>query len=245
MKKLIVFTLCFLLVASFVAAEDIEVDSEELVLETGMNPDSPLYFLDQFFDAFQNPESVANEKAAEAIAMAQAGNEKGLEKAVSAYEKAMAKQERKAQSSEDDSEKVLVQAAKHLDKLAQVRENAPEAAHAGLDNAILRSSQGVEKAYAALEEHNSDKAAGANALAVLEGVLSKAPEAAQKGLENAMAAVARHGAPEGKGKPEEPGSQGKGNSDLDDADESEMEEETEMEDDDSEVEEEESEEVEE
>ena len=193
-----------ILVLTLLAMSTVVIAQAELP-DPGMTPDSPLYFLDTLFDALQSDKALANEKAAEVVAMAQEGNEKGLEKAMGGYNKAMTKREAKAANSEDVAVDFVNQAADHLEVLARVREQVPETAKPGIDNAMERSAQGLDRALDDLERQNNERA-GLVAQETLQRVMENTPEAAQKGLQNALEAVQRNGPPENKGKPTDPGS---------------------------------------
>ncbi len=203
MKVHFVLMTVLLVSASLVAAQG------ELP-DPGITPDSPFYFADRLFDVFQKVSSLVDERAAEAIAMASQNHERGLEKALEGYDKAMSKRERQAEGDEDEAEEVARQAGEHLIALARASENVPEAAKQGIATAMARSSNAFDKAVDEINKTNSDRA-GSVAAEVLQRVIENAPEAALDGLNTALAAVQRHGPVEtalnqSKGKmPEEPG----------------------------------------
>lgn len=161
----------------------------------GMTPDSPFYFLDRMFDRFQSPESVADEKAAEMLAMAEKKHEKGLSIALHSYERAMERRQKEANENEVEAEEVARQASNHLAVLARVREQVPEQARKGIDKAINESARNREQAMNTLRERNPERA-GVVAEATLTEVMANTPEEAQPGLQTALEAVRRRGPPE-------------------------------------------------
>jgi len=187
-------------------------------LKPGMTPDNPFYFLDILFDGLQSSESVANEKAAEVVAMAHENKVSALEKARERYEKAMEERNREAQETEEEAEEVTRQASRHMEVLSAVYENVPEEAKLGIEEAMKNSAQGRENALKSLTEKNSEKGASV-AEETLTGILERAPEQAKAGLQRALEAVGsgipsaqsgeaggfpsqnREGAPEERGPP--------------------------------------------
>ena len=193
------------LLASVVGADEI---GEELP-DPGITPDSPLYFLDQLFDNLQSPADVANEKAAEIVAMANKGKEKALDKAVAGYQKALERRQKKAETDESEAEGLAKQTSNHILVLARVLEKAPEAARKGLENAMEKSMQNRDKSLKALEKTNKEKADKIRA-ETKAAVLERVPEQAKAKVEAAFGKAAEGmpedvGAPEDKGKPEDIG----------------------------------------
>ena len=158
----------------------------------GITPDSPFYFLDKAFDVFQSKESIANERAAEVIAMAKKSHEKGLTIALEGYEKAIANRQKEAEKNEGEAERVALQISNHLGVLARVREQVPEQAKFGIDMAINKSAQGREDALATLREKNPEKARLVAESTLLE-IISKAPVEALPGLQQALESVISKG----------------------------------------------------
>jgi hypothetical protein len=151
----------------------------------GITPDSPLYFADRLLDVFQSVESVANERAAEAIVMAQENNQKGFEKALAGYENAMIKREAAANKTEDAAANLAGQASMHLAALTRAKENASEEAQAGLDKAIEASAQGRARALEALQARNATRATQV-AQETLTSLLSTVPEQARPAIQAAI-----------------------------------------------------------
>ncbi len=203
-------------VITLLAALSVSAQVDELP-DPGITPDSPFYFLDRWTSMFQSRASQANERAAEVIAMAQEGHLRGLEKGLAQYEKAMAKREEQASKGEEEAEEVARQSTNHLAILAGVKEQVPEEALAGIDQAIERSTAGRENALVELNAMNQERARVV-AQETLEKVMLNAPEAAKEGLQKALEAVQNKGVgvppevpggqPEGTGAPDEPGAGG-------------------------------------
>ncbi|MBI2044071.1 hypothetical protein HYT24_01780 [Candidatus Pacearchaeota archaeon] len=151
MKTFVLFLTLLIVFSVFVSAQAEELGSP------GITPDSPFYFLDVFFDTFQSPESVADEKAAEVVAMAESQNEVALTKSLEYYEKSITKLQERAQSDENIAEKVADQTTKHLTVLARVLESVPEKARPSIEKAVENSAKGREEAINALTRFNPSK----------------------------------------------------------------------------------------
>jgi len=172
----------------------VPVMAQEELPDPGITPDSPFYFVDQLFSVFKSPAALADERAAEAVAMAHKNHERGLAKALAGYEKALQKRQAQADRSAEDAEAVATQTSNHLIALARAREQVPAQAQAGLDRALDHSARGRENALASLEQHDPAKAT-AVAQETLQRVMARTPEAAQAGLTRALTAMQRRGAP--------------------------------------------------
>lgn len=184
LKLISIFVALILMTTCAFAQEDV-LPSD---MKPGITPDSPFYFLDSMFDGLQSPESLANEKAAEVVVMAQENKVEALEKARERYENAMQKRERDAEESEDEAENVTRQASKHMEVLAKAYEKVAEEARQGIEEAMKNSAQGRENALKALNKTNPERA-GAVAIETLTGVLEGAPEQARAGLQRALESV--------------------------------------------------------
>lgn len=154
--------------------------------EPGMTPDHPLYFMDRFFDRFQSADAVADERAAEMLAMARENNARGLERAQRAYERAMEKREAEAEDDENLAEDFARQSSMHAAELARVRETT-EAVDA-LDQAIDFSANARERAIGRLERANPERA-GIVAQETLEELLAELPDSALNGIRQALERV--------------------------------------------------------
>ncbi|MGM5481714.1 MAG: hypothetical protein ACQESE_04880 [Nanobdellota archaeon] len=168
MKFIATILTMFLLVASFAAA----APQDELP-DAGMTPDSPFYFMDRAFDVFKSPEARADERVAEAIVMAQQGNEKGLEKAMNGYEKAMQKREKRSQGNEEEAVETAEQAGRHAQIFANVSENVPEQTRNRVREAISKSDSSMNRALGSLNEMNTQRAQE-----TLQGLIGRMPEEA-------------------------------------------------------------------
>lgn len=158
----------------------------------GLTPDSPFYFLDSGFDWIQSSEAVADEKAAEIVAMAQENKVEALEKARERYEKAMQRRNRVAHNDENKTEEVARQSGHHLEVLADVYANAPEQAKPGLENAMENSAKAMNRSLNNLSEMNPERGERV-ALEVLARVMKNASGQAKKGLQNAIDSVGKNG----------------------------------------------------
>lgn len=179
MKNLIILTAVFLMLAVPVIAQENELG------DPGITPDSPWYFLDRFGDAFQSAESLANEKAAESLAMAEQANSEALTKATQAYQKAMERRQEQAEGDEDVAEEVARQASKHLEVLATVREQVPSQALQGIDTALEVSAKGREESLNALRQQNSVRGEEV-ARETIEGIMENNSAEALEGLNTAL-----------------------------------------------------------
>ena len=161
----------------------------------GITPDSPFYFVERVFDVFRSDEAVMDKRAAEIVAMAEKGHEKGLAKAIEGYERAVEKRQRAAEKNENSAEEITRQASNHLAILSDVKERVPEQARKGIDKALNESMRGRENALVALRERNQERATIV-AQATIQEVMANTPEEAQEGLQKAIEAMKRKGAPE-------------------------------------------------
>jgi len=168
MKKVvsIILTAVFLFsIAGTARAQDVELPSP------GITPDSPLYFLDTLGErlslAFSRGEgrakkalAIAEEKLAEAEAMADEGNDEATETAVNRYGETISEAAsvlaQAAQTGEgfDEALKSLIAKAAsiHLDVLSRVYEKVPEKAQPALLKAMEKSSQVGEEAFEAFDK---------------------------------------------------------------------------------------------
>ncbi len=158
---------------------------EEDLGNPGITPDSTFYFLDRFFDGFQSAESLADEKAAETVVMAQEGKEKEMNRSLELYEKNLEKLKEKSQNNEKTAEKVANQTTRHMVVLAGVLEQVPEEAKSAIERAMENSVRGREEAVNALKNQNPEKGEQV-AQQTLQRVMSETPEQAQEGLQKAF-----------------------------------------------------------
>ncbi len=210
---LLVFVILVFSMSAFALPEDLE--------NPGMTPDSPFYFLDTMFDGLQSAESLANEKGAEVVAMAQENKLNALEKARERYENAIQKRIREANNSEEKAEEVARQTSRHMEVLAEVYEKVPEQARQGIENAMQNSAEGRERALNRLTERNRERA-NEVAQETLTEMLENSPEQAKQGIQRALQAVGseipsdqsgeagRSPSGDSENKPEDAGSDDKG-----------------------------------
>jgi hypothetical protein len=154
--KLTIF-FCIILILTVSVFAQTEKKFYEPFGKPGITPDNAFYFLDTMFDGFQSPENVANEKAAEIVAMAQENKINALEKARQRYDIAMEKRNRLAET-EQEKEQVAKQSFYHLQVLAQLLEEVPEQAKPGIENAMYNSAKSLNKSLNNLSELNPEKA---------------------------------------------------------------------------------------
>jgi len=191
-KKLFVVLAVFILMATTVAAQP------ELP-NPGITPDSPFYFLNRAMDIFRSPEVVMDRRAAEVVAMAEKGHERGLTKALDGYERAVERRERQAEKDEFVAEEVARQTSNHLAILLQVRQRVSEKGQVGIDRALNESVRGRENALNSLEQRNQERA-GVVAETTLQELMANTPEAAQEGLQRAIDVV-RNGSSQVRSRP--------------------------------------------
>ena len=167
------FTLLILLSLFAVSASAKELPSP------GITPDSHFYFLDTFFDRFSPPAAVADEKAAEVIAMAEKDDVTALQIALEQHEKAMEKR-----MEQDDMSDVARQASDHLVAFTIAQQSA--SAQSALAAAIAKSLENRKDAIDRI--HDPDEATKV-AQDTLADILDRAPESARNGLSHAMSSA--------------------------------------------------------
>lgn len=186
MKKKILFILgmALLMFSSVFAVED-----DTNLEQPGVTPDSMLYGLDKVFDKFQSDESVANERAAEAIAMARENKLEDMNKAMEGYDEAMLRKTEKSKEKNDTSEleNDARHAAKHMEVLAKVREQVPESAQDSIDKVIEKAAARYNDSINEIEKKDKEKARVLSEV-ILKGLLEKLPETGKAGVENALEA---------------------------------------------------------
>ena len=86
MKKLVLFVAFVLIFSLFVSPTVLAQESDDDLSEgAGITPDSPFYFLDEFFDRFGDDLSNKEEKVAEIKAMIEEGNFEAAREALEKY----------------------------------------------------------------------------------------------------------------------------------------------------------------
>ncbi|MEX2012844.1 MAG: DUF5667 domain-containing protein [Candidatus Levyibacteriota bacterium] len=165
MKKLVLIMLVAMLLMTGAAQAQ-----EEGLPDPGVTPDSPLYFLDTIGEnisllfAFsaeakaQKASEIASEKLAETKAMADKGNEEGVEKAAGRYSEMMSTAAKSlaaaAQSGEGFgvalSELIAKATSIHLSVLTDVYERVPDQAKPSIERAMQESTRGQQEALNAV-----------------------------------------------------------------------------------------------
>jgi hypothetical protein len=150
---------------------------EENLPDPGITPDSPLYGLDKALESIQgvlnsgNEQksryglSIAEERLAEAKAMAEKGNYQLSEEMSNEYEKQIENTIETGNSISDSAQRGNIQGAiantttKHQLILEKVRNELPKPAQAAINNSLKASSRGRENALRSLGDTNPAKAA--------------------------------------------------------------------------------------
>lgn len=172
---------------------------EEELPDPGITPDSPFYFLDSlgkklglaftFGDEAKAQKALeyAEERLAEAQAMALKNRLKEMTQAAGEYEQFMAMVNERMQAavqknaSSNVSEKVALAAQKHLAVLDKVSDEVPEQGKEALDRARERSLNEQYNALRALAQNRVERAAEIN----LDSVQQRLLRALEKASENA------------------------------------------------------------
>lgn len=169
MRKLITVILVMLLILGFAgttfAQQDIQLPNP------GITPDSPFYFLDTLAERIslvfaRGAEAkarkalvVAEEKLAEAKAMAYKGKDKATEIAANRYGEnisvaagVLAQAVRTGEGFDEAPKSLIAKATSiHLDVLSRVYEKVPEKAQEAIQKAMEKSTRGGEEALEAIE----------------------------------------------------------------------------------------------
>ncbi len=210
LRVFVIFSILGLFVMGFASAQTVEG-----IGNPGITPDSGFYFLDRIFDGFQGAESLANEKAAEAVVMAQKGDEEAANRSLGLYERNLERLQERARGDEDVAERVANQTTRHMVVLAGVLEQVPEEAKGAIERAMENSVRGREEAVEALKEIDPSRGEQV-ARETLQRVMSETPEQAQEGLQQAFNSIGKGeefsqaregGIPEGAGQGNTSGAQ--------------------------------------
>ncbi len=174
MKSLVLrfVVVCFLVLTTLSFASPAFAEDDTLP-DPGLTPDSPLYFFDSlskriimFFTLDEEAKArralrFAEERLAEARAMAAKNRVRETEQAADAYERYMAQVRQKMEDrviAANLSEKVALATTRHLDLLERVREQvSPEACNA-LECARVASADGQTNALRALVQDRPERA---------------------------------------------------------------------------------------
>ncbi|MFC1908754.1 DUF5667 domain-containing protein [Chloroflexota bacterium] len=189
MRKLVVAIFCILAI-TFCSGGTVYAQDEGLP-DPGITPDSPFYFLDTLgkniglFFTFGSEAKVrkaieyAEERLAEAQAMAKKGRAKEVQRVALDYDRFMAIVAEKAgevtqpEISDNISERVALASSKHLTILDRVRDVVPEQAKEAVNRAREASLNGQKNALRALAKRKTERAMEIN-IANIEERLSRA-----------------------------------------------------------------------
>ena len=184
-----IFVSCFMITSLLFSSAAFAQDED--LPDPGITPDSPFYFLDIFgkniglFLAF-GPEAkakkaleYAEERLAEARAMAAKNRAKEVERAARDYDKYLAIVAKRAgevtrpEISDNISERVALATSKHLAVLERIKETVPEQAREAITRAKEASLNGQKNALRALAREKPERAIDIN-LAAIEDRLNRA-----------------------------------------------------------------------
>ena len=206
MNKIRMSIVSIILVTSLLLGGTAYAQEEELP-DPGITPDSPFYFFDTFGKKLglmftfgdeakaQKALEYAEERLAEANAMALKNKLKEMTQAAGEYDQFMAMVNERLQAtvqqnaSANISEKVALATARHLAVLDRVRDRVPEEGKEALSRARERSLNEQLHALRALAEHQPERATEINLDSIqdrLQRALEKASENATDEVENAL-----------------------------------------------------------
>ncbi len=137
MKKILVFVIMLTLLSVFAFADG-------SLAEGGIGPDSPFYFVDQFFDQFADDLEVKEERISEIKAMIEAGDIESAKIALNGYYEYAEELEKEV--SPQRREEVLKSAAIIKEALAQLETQIPEDHKDEFVNDILNQETNIETA---------------------------------------------------------------------------------------------------
>jgi len=196
MKKIVTVLICCSLALTFCFPGAVYAQEEELP-DPGITPDSPFYFLDNlgkklglmftFGDEAKAQKALgyAEERLAEANAMALKNKLKEMTRAAGEYEQFMAMVNERLHAkvqrnpSANISEEVALATEKHLATLDRVRSRVPEEGQEALERARERTLDGHQQSLRALARNRVEIAAEVNLNAIqnrLRWALEKASE---------------------------------------------------------------------
>lgn len=164
------------------------------LVDPGMTPDNFFYFIDGWGESIDvlftfNKESkvekellIAEEKLAEARAMAEKGNEKALEKAQAKYEKIMERTTKRAKEMAKGKENALMKIEeaimRHQTKMNEVLSKVPDQAKESIQKAIENSDKGYQQARESISKETPS--ANANAGIGLEAPITNKEQAGKQ-----------------------------------------------------------------
>jgi len=198
LKKFGLILLGSLIITSLLLSGTAYAQEEEELPDPGITPDSPFYFLDNWgkqiglLFAF-GPEAkarkaleYAEERLAEAQAMAVKNRIRETERAADSYNGFLAMVRKRVEEArqqgvpENISEKVALATSKHLSVLDRIKDTAPEQAKESIVRAKEASINGQQNALRVLARERLERATEIN-LATIEGRLNKARVKADEG----------------------------------------------------------------
>ncbi|GAH53296.1 unnamed protein product, partial [marine sediment metagenome] len=198
LKKFGLILLGSLIITSLLLSGTAYAQEEEELPDPGITPDSPFYFLDNWgkqiglLFAF-GPEAkarkaleYAEERLAEAQAMAVKNRIRETERAADSYNGFLAMVRKRVEEArqqgvpENISEKVALATSKHLSVLDRIKDTAPEQAKESIVRAKEAAINGQQNALRTLARERLERAAEIN-LATIEGRLNKARVKADEG----------------------------------------------------------------
>jgi F0F1-type ATP synthase membrane subunit b/b' len=203
MNKIRMSVVSIILVISLLFGGTAYAQDEELP-DPGITPDSPFYFLDTlgkklglifaFGDEAKAKQALeyAEERLAEARAMALQSKLEEMAQAAGEYEQFMAMVNQRMQAAAQNnastnvSEKVALSAQKHLAIMDRVRDRVPEEGREALDRVRERSLKEQQNALRALARNRVERATEIN----LNGIQQRLHRALEKASENATDEVA-------------------------------------------------------
>lgn len=164
------------------------------LVDPGMTPDNFFYFIDGWGESIDllftfNKESkvekellIAEEKLAEARAMAEKDNEKALEKAQAKYEKIMERTTKRAKEMAKGKENALMKIEeaimRHQTKMNEVLSKVPDQAKESIQKAIENSNKGYQQARESVSKETPS--ANANAGIGLEAPITNKEQAGKQ-----------------------------------------------------------------
>ena len=198
LKKFRLILLSTVIITSLLLGGTAYAQEEEELPDPGITPDSPFYFLDNWGKqiglllAFgpeakaQKALEYAEERLAEANAMALKNRIRETERAADSYNGFLAMVRERAEEakqqgvSENISEKLALATSKHLAVFDRIKDTAPEQAKESIVRAREASINGQQNALRALARERLEKAMEIN-LATIEGRLNRVRVKADEG----------------------------------------------------------------
>jgi len=198
LKRFWLILLSTMIITSLLLGGTAYAQEEEELPDPGITPDSPFYFLDNWGKqiglllAFgpeakaQKALEYAEERLAEANAMALKNRIRETERAADSYNGFLAMVRERAEEAkqqgvpENISEKLALATSKHLAVLDRIKDNAPEQAKESIVRARESSIDGQQNALRALSRERLEKAMEIN-LATIEGRLNRVRVKADEG----------------------------------------------------------------